>query len=83
MQFRLCRMYDLQGCNLAHVLGLYKMTGLPGGAFSLTARGSVADVALWAIARLQTRVFASTWVPAPTCLLILGLLPGDCIAAHS
>ena len=49
----------MQGCNLAHVLGLYKITGAGAAAFSLTARGSVADVALWAIARLQTRVFAS------------------------
>lgn len=49
----------MQGCNFPHVLGLYKMVGLSAGAFSLTARGSLADVALWAIARVQTRVFAS------------------------
>jgi hypothetical protein len=48
-----------QGCNLAHVLGLYRMTGAPGAAFALGARGALADVALWAIARLQTRLFAS------------------------
>lgn len=35
------------------------MFGLSAGAFSLTARGSLADVVLWAIARVQTRVFAS------------------------
>ena len=35
------------------------MVGLSAGAFSLTARGSLADVALWAIARVQTRAFAS------------------------
>ena len=39
------------------MLGLYKMTGV--GAFTFTARGSQADMVLWAIARLQTRVFAS------------------------
>ena len=41
------------------MFGLYKMFGLSAGAFSLTARGSLADVVLWAIARVQTRVFAS------------------------
>ena len=51
--------HDLQGCNFPHVLGLYKMVGLSAGAFSFTARGSLADVALWAIARVQTRAFAS------------------------
>ena len=35
------------------------MVGLSAGAFSLTARGSLADVALCAIARVQTRSFAS------------------------
>lgn len=35
------------------------MTGRPGLAFELTAAGSVADVALWGIARLQTRMYAS------------------------
>ena len=48
----------MQGCNLAHVLGLYKLNAAAAG-FSLTARGSLADVLLWAIARLQTRVFES------------------------
>jgi len=48
-----------QGCNLAHVMGLYRMTGAPGGACARGARGALADVALWAIARLQTRLFAS------------------------
>lgn len=58
-------MGTLQGCNLQHALGLYKMLGLSAGAFSLTARGSLADVALWVIARVQTRVFASrTYVSA-------------------
>lgn len=50
----------MQGCNLAHILGLYKMTGKSGLAFSLSAAGSIADVALWAIARLQMRMYAST-----------------------
>jgi len=49
----------LQGCNLAHILGLYKMTGKSGLAFSLSATGSIADVVLWAIARLQMRMYAS------------------------
>ena len=49
----------LQGCNLAHILGLYKMTGKSGLAFTLTATGSIADVVLWAIARLQMRMYAS------------------------
>lgn len=49
----------VQGCNLAHILGLYKMTGRPGLAFELTAAGSVADVVLWGIARLQMRMYAS------------------------
>ena len=49
----------LQACNFAHVLGLYKMTGAGAGAFTFMAQGSQADVVLWAIARLQTRVFAS------------------------
>lgn len=48
-----------QGCNLAHVLGLFRMTAAPGAALALGARGALADIALWAIARLQTRVFAS------------------------
>ena len=41
------------------MLGLYKMTGGAGHAFLLTGRGAAADMALWAIFRLQTRVFAS------------------------
>lgn len=48
-----------QGCNVAHVLGLYKMSGARGAAFSLTYRGALADMMLWAIFRLQTRVFSS------------------------
>jgi len=59
VQSLFCQLLEVQGCNFAHVLGLYKLTGLGAGAFSLTARGSLADVALWGIARLQTRVFAS------------------------
>ena len=49
----------MQGCNLAHILGLYKMTGKSGLAFELTAAGSIADVVLWGIARLQMRMYAS------------------------
>ncbi len=52
-------LFSLQGCNLAHILGLYKMTGKSGLAFSLSATGSIADVVLWAIARLQMRMYAS------------------------
>ena len=52
-------MCNLQGCNLAHILGLYKMTSETGLAFSLTAAGSIADVLLWAIARLQMRMYGS------------------------
>ena len=47
-----------QGCNVAHVLGLYKMAG-GNAALSLSARGALADMALWGIFRLQTRLFAS------------------------
>ncbi len=50
---------SMQGCNLAHILGLYKMTGRSGLAFTLSATGSIADVVLWAIARLQMRMYAS------------------------
>ena len=35
------------------------MTGKSGLAFSLSATGSIADVVLWAIARLQMRMYAS------------------------
>ena len=49
----------LQGCNLAHVLGLFRITGVHTTVFALGARGALADMALWAIARLQTRLFAS------------------------
>jgi hypothetical protein len=49
-----------QVCSLAHVAGLYKMGGdIKGRASVLSARGAVADMALWAIARVLTRVFAS------------------------
>ena len=48
-----------QGCNLAHVLGLFRISGAHTTAFALGARGALADLALWAIARLQTRLFAS------------------------
>ena len=40
------------------MLGLYKMAG-GAAALSLGTRGALADMALWAILRLQTRVFAS------------------------
>lgn len=49
----------MQGCNFAHVLGLYRMSDGAGQAFILTSRGALADILLWAIFRLQTRVFAS------------------------
>ena len=48
-----------QGCNFAHVLGLYRMSDEAGEAFYLRSRGALADMLLWAIFRLQTRVFAS------------------------
>lgn len=48
-----------QICNLPHLAGLYKMTGVSGRVLSLSARGAVADMLLWAISRVQTRVFAS------------------------
>ena len=35
------------------------MTGRSGLAFQVTAAGSIADVVLWGIARLQTRMYAS------------------------
>ena len=35
------------------------MTGKSGLAFTLSATGSIADVVLWAIARLQMRMYAS------------------------
>jgi hypothetical protein len=46
-------------CNLPHLAGLYKMVGATGRLVALSARGAVADMLLWAIARVQTRVFAS------------------------
>ena len=46
-------------CNLPHLAGLYKMVGATGRLVGLSARGAVADMLLWAIARVQTRVFAS------------------------
>ena len=49
----------MQGCNFAHVLGLYRMSDEAGEAFYLRSRGALADMLLWAIFRLQTRVFAS------------------------
>jgi hypothetical protein len=48
-----------QVCNVPHAMGLYKMTGISGRALSLSARGAIADIMLWAIARIQTRLFAS------------------------
>ena len=53
------RSATLQICNLPHLAGLYKMAGVSGRVLSLSARGAVADMLLWAIARVQTRVFAS------------------------
>jgi len=41
------------------VLGLYRMSDEAGQAFYLRSRGALADMLLWAIFRLQTRVFAS------------------------
>ena len=52
-------MLQSQVCNLPHLAGLYKMAGVTGRVLSLSARGAVADMLLWAIARVQTRVFAS------------------------
>ena len=46
----------MQGCNFAHVLGLYRMSDEAGQAFYLRSRGALADMLLWAIFRLQTRV---------------------------
>ena len=46
-------------CNLPHLAELYKMVGATGRLVGLSARGAVADMLLWAIARVQTRVFAS------------------------
>ena len=52
--------FEQQVCSLAHLAGLYKMGGgLAGRAVILSARGAVADLVLWAIARVQSRVFAS------------------------
>ena len=62
----------MQGCNFAHVLGLYRMSDEAGQAFYLRSRGALADMLLWAIFRLQTRVFASNTyikcVPLPQLL---------------
>ena len=41
------------------MLGLYRMSDEVGQAFYLRSRGALADILLWAIFRLQTRVFAS------------------------
>ncbi|KAK9824077.1 hypothetical protein WJX72_007565 [[Myrmecia] bisecta] len=46
-----------RGCSLAHILGLYKLTSRSGRV--IAARGWIADVLLWTIARLQTRIFES------------------------
>jgi hypothetical protein len=49
-----------QLCNWPHILGLYKLNGAGGHALSsLSMRTAAADLLLWAIARIQTRVFAS------------------------
>lgn len=49
-----------KGCNFSHVLGLNRLTGPSGPVFSLGSRGALADIILWAIIRLQTRLFATT-----------------------
>ena len=49
----------VQDCSFPHLLGLYKFGILDTGAKGLTAHGSLADIALWAIFRMQSHVFAS------------------------
>ena len=65
------------------MLGLNRLTGLDGPFFSLSAKGALADVVLWAIIRLQTRVFATTlfaqWV---LCSPHAGLKLSQCLLAH-
>ncbi|KAK9863698.1 hypothetical protein WJX84_001768 [Apatococcus fuscideae] len=46
-----------EGCTLAHILGLYKLTGSTGQAFTLGLSGTSADLILWLIARIQLRIF--------------------------
>ncbi|GAB4823805.1 hypothetical protein N2152v2_010851 [Parachlorella kessleri] len=47
-----------KACSLAHLLGLYKLRG-SAAILSLSYRGALADVALWAVIRGQTRLFDS------------------------
>ena len=72
----------VQGCNFAHVLGLYRMSDEAGQAFYLRSQGALADLLLWAIFRLQTRVFASnTYTKCgllpllPRCLAVVAARP--------
>ncbi|KAK9858804.1 hypothetical protein WJX84_000839, partial [Apatococcus fuscideae] len=46
-----------EGCTVAHILGLYKLTGSTGQAFALGVSGTTADLILWLIARIQSRIF--------------------------
>ena len=48
----------MQACSLAHLLGLYKLRG-SAAILSLSYRGALADVVLWAVIRGQTRLFDS------------------------
>ena len=65
----------LQGCTLAHILGLYKLTGSTGQAFTLGVSGTTADLILWLIARIQSRIFRTNsharWVHEPAGPLLL------------
>ena len=48
----------MQSCSLAHLLGLYKLEG-SAAVLSFSYRGALADVLLWALIRIQTRLFDS------------------------
>ncbi|KAL6770350.1 hypothetical protein ACKKBG_A34605 [Auxenochlorella protothecoides x Auxenochlorella symbiontica] len=50
---------DVQACNLAHLLGLYK-TSVGGSLLGGGYRGAAADVVLWVLIRFQTHLFATT-----------------------
>ena len=69
-----------QGCNLAHVLGLFRITGTHTTAVALGARGALADMALWAIARLQTRLCASRTFAKCACAQLPGRMLGPSMA---
>ena len=47
----------MQGCNVVHLLGLYKLTGVTGQAFALTARGEFALHLLWAVDKSQSSIY--------------------------